>query len=264
MDVRSPSRSSFWSLHLGTLCWLVLLVIAIAWGPQKATGQQSVVNKLTLRQITDLVSHGVPDSTMHTEILRRGLAFTPDSAAIAALSSKGAGPLTLSAIETFFPHPSGIAAVRPSEDRPSGAMAVSPDQLPPPTGYVNDFAGLLTPRVREEIEDICRQLNRTADAQVAVVTLSSMDANETIDQFSKDLFNKWGIGRKETNRGVLVLLIPSARKYRISVGYGLEGILTDARSAEIGHDMTPFLRSGDYDHATRLGVREIVQVITAH
>ena len=83
---------------------LLLPVIAFILLPLYGTGQGVIVQKLTLSQVEELVSHGVPDSTMHTEILRRGLAFTPDPGTVESLRAKGAGPQTLAAIETFFPN----------------------------------------------------------------------------------------------------------------------------------------------------------------
>jgi DNA-binding beta-propeller fold protein YncE len=89
-------------LCLGAKRLLIVLTVAVILCPQYVSGQQPVVQKLTISQVQDLVSHGVPDSTMHTEILRRGLAFVPDPDTIELLRSRGAGPQTLAAIETFF------------------------------------------------------------------------------------------------------------------------------------------------------------------
>jgi len=83
--------------------WLVFLAVFIVLGLQSAAGQQPAVPKLTLSQVEELVSHGVPDSTMSTQIQRRGLAFTPTPAIVESVRAKGAGPLTVGAIQALFP-----------------------------------------------------------------------------------------------------------------------------------------------------------------
>ncbi|MGA1981249.1 MAG: TPM domain-containing protein [Acidobacteriaceae bacterium] len=138
--------------------------------------------------------------------------------------------------------------------------------LPAPTGYVNDFAGVLSPETRQSLEDLCTQVDQRAHAQIAVVTVKSMDADKsgavpTIEEFSNALFQKWGVGQKKTDGGVLVIVSLSPRKYRIEVGYGLEGILPDGKVGDIGREMQPYLHSGDYDQAFMVGVRDIAQDI---
>ena len=86
------SRRSRW---LGAALLLVILMGAIILWPLITMGQQSALPKLTLAQVEQLVSHNVPDSTLSTQIQRRGLAFTPSQAIIDSLRDKGAGPQTL-------------------------------------------------------------------------------------------------------------------------------------------------------------------------
>ena len=78
-------------------------IIVLSMSPLDGTGQHSAIQKLTLSQIEELVSHGVPDSTMSTQIQKRGLAFTPTPAILDELRTKGAGPLTLAAIKESHP-----------------------------------------------------------------------------------------------------------------------------------------------------------------
>jgi uncharacterized protein len=140
--------------------------------------------------------------------------------------------------------------------------------LPAPTGYVNDFAGVLSPETRQSLEDLCTQVDHQAHAQIAVVTVKSMDpdksgATPTIEEFATALEDKWKVGAKGTDKGVLLIVSLNPRKYRIEVGYGLEGILPDGKVGDIGRDMQPYLHTGDYDQAITLGVHEIAQVIAA-
>jgi uncharacterized protein len=115
--------------------------------------------------------------------------------------------------------------------------------------------------VRVRLDRFCSQLDQSqADAQIVVVTIRTLDGADVAD-FAKELFNKWGIGHKGSNRGVLVLLAVNDRKYRIAVGYGLENILTDAKAAEIGRGAAPLLHVNDYDGGVSLLVDQLAQFI---
>jgi uncharacterized protein len=133
--------------------------------------------------------------------------------------------------------------------------------LPAPTGFVNDFAGVLSPSVKQSVEDLCVQVDRQAHAQIAVVTVKTIDDDISIEEFATALQDKWKVGAKGTDRGVLMLFVMKPRRGRIEVGYGLEGILNDAKVGDIGRSMVPAAAQGDYDTAIPLGVRQIAQVI---
>ncbi len=141
------------------------------------------------------------------------------------------------------------------------ASAESVATLPAPSGYVNDFAGVLSAPVRQEVDDLCTQVDRQAHAQIAVVTIKTIDGDQSIEEFATELENKWKVGAKGTDRGVLMLLVMSPRKGRIEVGYGLEGILNDAKVGDIGRSMAPAAQQGDYDRAVPLGVQQLARVI---
>src|SRR5580693_10680776 len=138
--------------------------------------------------------------------------------------------------------------------------------LPAPTGYVNDFAGVLSPETRQSLEDLCTRVDQQAHAQIAVVTVKSMDpdksgATPSIEEFATALEDKWKVGAKGTDRGVLLIVSLNPRKYRIEVGYGLEGILPYGKVGDIGREMQPYLHTDDYNQAIPLGVHELAQVI---
>lgn len=135
--------------------------------------------------------------------------------------------------------------------------------LPPPTGYVNDFAGVLSPSTVQSVDELCTQLDRQAHAQIAVVTIKKIDSDQSIEEFATALEDKWKVGAKGTDRGVLMLLVMTPRRGRIEVGYGLEGILNDAKVGDIGRAMAPFARQGDYNRAVPLGVGQLAQIIAA-
>jgi uncharacterized protein len=141
------------------------------------------------------------------------------------------------------------------------ATAESVSTLPAPTGYVNDFAGVLSPSTKYNLENLCTQVDRQAHAQIAVVTVKTIDGDESIEEFATALEDKWKVGAKGTDRGVLMLFVMTPRRGRIEVGYGLEGILNDAKVGDIGRSMVPAATQGDYNTAIPLGVRQIAQII---
>lgn len=135
------------------------------------------------------------------------------------------------------------------------------NSLPAPTGYVNDFAGVLSPATKQYVEGLCTAVDRQAHAQIAVVTIKTLEGGESIEEFATELEDKWKVGTKGTDRGVLMILVMQPRRGRIEVGYGLEGILNDAKAGDIGRAMAPYARQGDYNHAVTLGVQQIAKVI---
>jgi uncharacterized protein len=142
------------------------------------------------------------------------------------------------------------------------------ESLPPPTGYVNDFAGVLTPDTEAKLNQLLTQVDKKANAQIAVVTVKSMDPDKSgavpsIEEFATALEDKWKVGRKGSDRGVLLVVSFNPRKYRIEVGYGLEGILNDAKVGDIGRDMQPYIHTGDYNQGITVAVQDLAQDIAA-
>ena len=140
--------------------------------------------------------------------------------------------------------------------------------LPAPANYVSDFAGVLSPDTVQQVDALCRAVDQKAHAQIAVVTIKTIDpdksgATPTIEEFALKLEEKWGVGTKGTDRGVLMVLVMNPRRGRIEVGYGLEGILNDAKVGDIGRAMSPYAQKNDYDDAVKLGVKDLSDVIAA-
>ena len=136
--------------------------------------------------------------------------------------------------------------------------------LPQPTDYVSDFAHVLSPEAITRLDAVCGELDHSqANAQIAVVTVKTLDGEDTAE-WSHELFSKWKIGGATgagKDRGILVLLAVDDHKRFIEVGYGLEGILNDAKVGDFGREMVPQLRANDYDGAVTQAVGEIAQVI---
>jgi len=92
------------------------------------------------------------------------------------------------------------------------------------------------------------------------VTVKTLDGDDTAD-YATTLYSKMGIGKKGSDRGILLLFAIQDHKRSIKVGYGLEGILPDAKTGDIGRSMVPLLRGNNFDGAVMLGVSQIAEVI---
>ena len=132
--------------------------------------------------------------------------------------------------------------------------------MPSPTGHVNDFAGVLDDSSRQRIEAVCRELESKTGAQLAVVTVKSLDG-EPIEDYAVKLFEKWGIGAKEKSDGVLLLLALQERRSRIEVGYGLEAVITDGTAGELLRDLRPYFRSNQYGDGLYAGTIDLADRI---
>jgi uncharacterized protein len=142
----------------------------------------------------------------------------------------------------------------------AGAAFAEPVAQLRPTGYVNDFANVLTPEAKAQIEALCQQVDQKAHAQIALVTVNTLDGSD-IESYAVDLFHKWGIGAKSTDRGVLILYAIRDHQARIEVGYGLEPILPDGKAGGFQREAIPQMRSGDYSGALLLVTSRVADVI---
>jgi uncharacterized protein len=131
-----------------------------------------------------------------------------------------------------------------------------------PQGYVNDFANVLSAPAKQKLTALCAEVDSKAGAQIAVVTVSSLEGEE-IEQYSVDLATQWGVGPKQQSRGVMILFAPNEHKYRFEVGYGLEEILPDGKVGGFGREAVPLLRQNNYDAAVLLMTQRVASVIAA-
>lgn len=128
-----------------------------------------------------------------------------------------------------------------------------------PSGHVNDFAGVMNAPDRSATESLLTELEQKTGAQIAVVSLKSLDGGQ-IDDFATRLFERWGIGQKGKDNGILLLVSIGDRKVRIETGYGLEGALPDAAAGRIIREViAPAFRQGDYSG----GLRSAATVLAA-
>lgn len=115
-----------------------------------------------------------------------------------------------------------------------------------PQTYVNDYAKVLSTEEVSALETKIRSFEQNTTNEIAVVILGSLDG-DTIENVSQEIFTKWGIGKKDKNNGVLLLVSIAERKTRIHTGYGVEGDLTDIGTSYIQQDIIrPAFQAGNY------------------
>lgn len=113
--------------------------------------------------------------------------------------------------------------------------------------YVNDFANVLSDDTEDYIYSNSKVLNEKTSAQLVVATVESLEG-KTVEEYSLNLFREWGIGNKDKNNGLLILLAPNERKLRIEVGYGLEGAINDSKAGRLRDAYAiPNFKNNDWD-----------------
>lgn len=131
------------------------------------------------------------------------------------------------------------------------ACATAAPQIPPkPTAaagiYVQDYAQVLSAEDKRRLLSIGQELDDKTTAQLAVVTVKTLDG-QPIEDYALSILREWGIGSKEKNNGALIVVAVQDRRSRIEVGYGLEGLLTDGLAGRIQDQaMIPYFRKGNY------------------
>ncbi len=141
--------------------------------------------------------------------------------------------------------------------------AEKPGDLPVPTAYVNDYAHVLTAEGAQKIETLCLEVQNKADAQLFVVTIKTLDDGMSKEEFTSELEEKWKAGKKGVDREAIFLYVQSPRGTRIETGYGLEGILNDAKVGAILDQADPIIKTFDYDNGMYMGIADLAQVIAA-
>lgn len=120
------------------------------------------------------------------------------------------------------------------------------NQFPDPTGFVNDFADILSPEEEQRLEGILVQLELDTSAEVVVVTVESLGGLNR-ERYAYDLATEWGIGKKGADNGLLLLVALKDREYRFEVGRGLEGTINDAKAGRIGRKvLVPYFKEEQY------------------
>lgn len=128
--------------------------------------------------------------------------------------------------------------------------------MPKPTSYVTDLAGVIDPESKLMMERLATEVKSKAHATLEVVTIQSLDGL-TIEEFTTRLEDNWKVGPKGTDKGVVMVFALKERKWRIEPGYGLEGVLNDAKVGDIGRSMVPQLKGKQYGPAILTGVEQV-------
>jgi len=127
--------------------------------------------------------------------------------------------------------------------------------------WVHDEAKVLSENAVQQLEHLLKRHRDSTSNQIAVYIIPTL-AGEDIDDYSVQVFQKWKLGQKGKDNGVLFLVAIEDRKVRIEVGYGLEGVLTDLQSSRINrNEVAPRFRGGDYQGGVIAGVIAIMQTI---
>jgi uncharacterized protein len=140
----------------------------------------------------------------------------------------------------------------------TGALAI---EVPYLTGRVNDYAAMIPPATRDRIESKLAEVEKATTAQIAVLTVASLDG-EPLEDFSIKVAETWKLGRKGKDNGALLLIAKDDRKMRLEVGYGLEGTLTDAVCRRILDGVVrPRFRAGDYGGGVEAGADAVIAAL---
>ena len=125
---------------------------------------------------------------------------------------------------------------------------------------INDEAHIFSQNERDELSNLVQNFEHNSTTQIAIVTLNSLE-NKSIEELSLEIARGYKLGQKEDNNGVLLVVAPNEKKVRIEVGYGLEGVLTDAISSDIINSvMIPEFKNGNMSEGVKKGVVAIIKV----
>ncbi|NMM47615.1 TPM domain-containing protein [Marinigracilibium pacificum] len=129
---------------------------------------------------------------------------------------------------------------------------------------VNDYANILSETEENDLSQLVRSLEDSIGSQIIILTTNSLEG-KTIERYSLEFANNWGIGRKDYDDGILITIAPSDRQVRIEVGYGLELIIGDEIAKSIiDNTMLPEFRNGDFYKGISEGTKEIINLIYDH
>ncbi|WP_158335393.1 TPM domain-containing protein [Campylobacter concisus] len=124
---------------------------------------------------------------------------------------------------------------------------------------INDEAHIFSQNERDELLNLVQNFEQNSTTQIAIVTLNSLESR-SIEELSLEIARGYKLGQKEDNNGVLLVVAPNEKKVRIEVGYGLEGVLTDAVASEIINSvMIPEFKNGKMSEGVKDGVLAIIK-----
>ena len=131
-----------------------------------------------------------------------------------------------------------------------------------PEGYVSDFAQVIDPTTRAQIEAYCGSVERATGAQMALVTIRSLEG-EPVEDVARAIFNDWGVGQRGKNDGIMLLLAVGDGRSRLEVGSGLQSILPNGLAGAVLSEMRPALRQQNYGEAMKAAAQTIGETVAA-
>jgi uncharacterized protein len=158
-----------------------------------------------------------------------------------------------------------LTVLSPSAARAQDSSAASPSEvtIPAPVGFVNDHAGLMNDEDRAKLEAFLAQVKEKTGAEFAVLTVRSSAPLDPAD-YKVKVFERWGLGKKGENDGLLLLIDVDAHRAVFETGYGLEGVLPDGLESRIvREEMVPRFRANDFPGGITAGVLRAAQRIAA-
>ena len=142
------------------------------------------------------------------------------------------------------------------------SLSAFADDVPGYSSYVNDYAGVISEKDKTSMEEVAKEVEEKTGAQIAVLTVKSMAPYASIDDFGMAVAEKWKVGEKGKDTGIILVLAMEERQVRIEVGYGLEGIFNDARVGRIlDNNVILYFRGGDFSAGLRRGMFKIADTI---
>ncbi len=151
----------------------------------------------------------------------------------------------------------------PVRQEPSLDASNSSVDVPTLRGRVNDYANLLTPAQEAELSAVYEALEQEIGSQIALLTVESLRGIR-IEDYSLNVANAWGLGRRGIDDGVLITVAFEDRSVRIEVGIGLESVISDEAAGEVIRHMVPEFAAGDFFSGLKQGSLDIVQMIHAN
>lgn len=140
--------------------------------------------------------------------------------------------------------------------------AASAVSYPTVRGFVTDNANMIDSSYEEKITQLAQEIEKESTVEIAVVTVESLEG-ESMEMYAVNLFENWGIGKKDKDNGLLIIVAKDSHDYRFEVGYGLEGTVTDSMKVNIGDRIiVPNFRNGEYGkgiYESMLVVQELVK-----
>lgn len=144
--------------------------------------------------------------------------------------------------------------------------AIYGQKIPLHTGWIVDSAQIIKDETEYALEEKIENLNKKTGQQISVLTIESLEQNadgSTIEEYSSKVFEKWGLGQKDKDNGVLIIVAVKERQVRIETGYGLEEVLTDTKCGLIiRKKIIPHFRENNYSDGINEGVDTIISLIS--